>query len=178
MKKLLVILVMLLLCVGYFYAVRANNPRKKYAQREIQKIEQGIKEVKDNLTSAYPKTAEDVIEYHNKMMNYQYSRYMQEEYVKPAIETVRMLYSKELLELNSIESQEDALLKEIRANKEQSVFILQSKTISTRYDAEETTAIVKVVHSTNIKDMTREYVLIKEEESWKINGWSNVEEEE
>lgn len=178
MKKLLVILIMLLLCVGYFYAVRANNPQKKYAQREIQKIEQGIKEVKEQLTSAYPKTAEEVIEYHNKIMNYQYSRYMQEEYVKPAVEIVRMLYSKEILGLNLVESQEESLLKEIQANQQQSVFILQSKIISTRYDSEETTAVVKVIHSTNIKDMTREYMLIKEDGNWKISGWNSVEEEQ
>lgn len=147
-------------------------------KEKYKKIEQGIKEVKEQLTSAYPKTAEEVIEYHNKIMNYQYSRYMQEEYVKPAVEIVRMLYSKEILGLNLVESQEESLLKEIQANQQQSVFILQSKIISTRYDSEETTAVVKVIHSTNIKDMTREYMLIKEDGNWKISGWNSVEEEQ
>ncbi len=178
MKKVLLILFMLLLCVGYFYAVRTNNPRKKYADRERQKIELGIAETKNKLAQEYPKTAEGVIEYHNTIMSYQYSQYMKEEYVKPAIEAVRMLYSQELLDLNSIEAQESALLSEVQSNKEQKVFILQNKTVSTRYNADDTSAIVRVIHYTNIKDMAREYELIKEDGNWKINGWSSVEEEQ
>ncbi len=178
MKKVLVVLLMLLICLAYFYSVRTNSPQKKVAAREKEKIQKGLQQVTDELTNNYPKTAEMVVEYHNKIMNYQYSQYMQEELVRPAIEATRMLYTKELLELNAAEFQENALLQEIQSNKQRSLFILQSKIMSTRYNADETAAVVKVIHATNVKDMVREYMVVKEDGYWKISGWSSVEEEE
>ncbi|MHC1748962.1 MAG: hypothetical protein AB9856_11630 [Cellulosilyticaceae bacterium] len=176
MKKIVLVMLMLLLCVGYFLAVRSKNekPVEKYKEG----IEVLLKTENDALTTAYPKTPEAVIENHSKIMEYQYSSQMEQGLVDEAVATIRLLYSKTLLDLNPEDQQEFIMVGELLENKENKIHIIKSEIEQVDYNKKKDEATIKVKHYTTKGDKERKYNLILEKGKWKIDGWENIKPEE
>lgn len=168
MRKIIVTFGLVLMCITYFVLIR-----KDMAEKDLKtKIDVLIINEKNELLQTYPRSPKEVIESHNKLMKYEYSKEIKEEDIPLLLETMRMIYSEELLKTNSLESQQTSLLVEMASNKEKGLYIIGSEIGDILYkDADKVTIMVK--HSTTLGDISRSYDLIQENEKWKINYWED-----
>lgn len=168
MRKIIVALGLILMCVAYFVHIRTGVVKMDSKN----KVDVLINNEKDQLAQVYPDSPKGVIESHNRLMKYEYSKEIRDEDIGLLIETMRMLYSAELLKHNSLEKQEASLSVEIAKNKEKGLYIIDSEIGDILYKGVEK-AIVIVKHFTTMGDITRDYHLTQENSEWKIESWEN-----
>ncbi|WP_069999877.1 DUF6715 family protein [Cellulosilyticum sp. I15G10I2] len=172
MKKMLLVLFMIALCASFFFIV---SNRKSDLSRESRNIDilSELQKDRNNIAENYPGSPKELIELHNKIMSYLYSQKMQDEYVDLYSDTIRNLYSEDILSLNSKESQAETILLEKEENQIKMVKLLESKIEEVIYLDNENMAQVKVLYYINSGDITRIYSLENTSEGWKITGWND-----
>lgn len=179
MKKILLLLFMAALCIFFFLTI---NERRPYLKKDAENINVLAELQKDNekIDESYPNSSKDVIESHNKLMSYLYSRKMEDQYVELYVDTIRKLYSDQILELNTKEEQIQSILAEKEENTIKMIKLLGSEIQETIYLEGGTKSQVKVEYYINMGDIIRLYNLEKTPDGWKITGWkdSKVTEEE
>lgn len=173
MKKILLILMMFGLCVFFFLAV---NNRKFDTDIKDKKLDTAalLEEKSRQLDEDYPKEPKAVVALNNKLLDDLYSKDMQESFVNTYVETVRKLYSKEFLSLNSKENQVTFIIAEMQQSKKKGVILQGSKIEEVEVYHEEQWAEVKVIHYLNTGDIKRTYKLVEEDDEWKIDSWENT----
>ena len=173
MQKVLAILLMLLVCTVYILSIRDDTKvGEKKNSHETANIQKELQALEEKLQYEETLTPKEVILLHNQLMEYAYSEAMKEEDVKSLIDTMRRLYSKELLALNDYEGQIELFKQEVLNNQDKKMFIKESEIESIEF-TESNTALVKVVHGTTKEQVERMYTLIKEDSGWKIYSWEN-----
>lgn len=167
MRKLIVICGLVLMCILYFIFMKTSSVEGESKN----KIDTLITNEMKGLESSYPSSPKGVIESHNKLMAYEYSKEITENDISLLIEAMRMLYTEALLDINTLESQKLSLTAEIITNKGKGIYIIDNEVGDILYEDENKVAII-VKHFTTIGDITRKYDLIKEDDRWKINRWT------
>lgn len=185
MKKLGVGLFMMVIIIIYIVSIKnigkddSNN--NNYASGNVtQNISARLSELEDSIEKEYPDTPKKVLELHNEFMAVAYSSQMSKEDVPSYVEKIRGLYSQELNDLNSKDTQQQSMMQELDDNSKESFIILSSQigdvtVINNSNEGEMAEVMVK--HSTNQGELIRMYKLIKENEQWKIYSWENEESE-
>lgn len=168
MRKIIVTLGLVLMCIMYFILIRKDIVEKD----SNSKIDVLINKEKNELTQTYPSSPKDIVESHNRLMQYEYSKEIRDENIPLLLETMRMVYSEELLKANSLESQQTSLLIEIANNREKGLYMIGSQLGDILYSDEDKVTIT-VKHFTTLGDIVRNYNLIEENKKWKINHWEN-----
>lgn len=173
MKKMWLVLVMIGICVIYFFSIQYRNEDRVTSSRKAN-IQRKFKAKKEQIINEGLKTPQSPVEINNEMMKAFYSRSSTKEDIESYVEITRMLYTEQLLSLNDASMQEEALLEEIE-NEEKAMYLLQSeiKAINTGQKDDETT--IEVLYYTVKGDIIRIYTVKKEKDSWKIDGWENME---
>lgn len=177
MKKLLLTLVMVGICVIFFFSVRGRGKTVNTDSQTI-RLEKELASCKEQLEQDYPETPKEVVEIYNKLMGLLYSSSMKDQYITTYVEIVRELYSKELLELNTQEAQEMGI-KLSREEQIDSPLIIIGSEVQEVIRVKENDSIkeddvqVEVTYYMNSGDINRTYHLIKEDDKWKINSWED-----
>lgn len=167
MRKFILIVLMIAMCTSYFIYV------KKTPDAGEMKVAERIERNKDSIESSYPSTANKVIEEHNELMSILYSHKMNMQCVDAYIEAIRMLYSDELLTLNSVEEQKAGIIAEVNNTEEENTIITTSEIKQVLVDKEnKNIAQIEVIHYTNKGVVNRTYEVVNEKSMWKINNWS------
>lgn len=173
MKKMLLVLLMCTLCIGFFFLVKNHDLRIGFITKEID-IEEQLKNHYNELEEDYPSTPRDVIERHNEMMQYLYGHKMQDRHIDLYVQTMRKFYTEELLSHNTQESQKESIWLEKQDNNLNKLKLLESKVEEIIYQEEQQKAEVQVIHYLNKQNITRVYYLQKTSLGWKIIGWEDV----
>lgn len=171
MKKAVVLIIMVFICGIYIYSIRgkvAKVKKNKPTQKEL------LEQIKEDILTSYPPKLQEVIEIANQILMIQYSKEMQEEDIALAVETNRLLYAKELLDMNVKEVQEENLKQQIALNKLQSAYMIGSKVEGIEYNKQDKTAQATVIYYTTKSDIQREYELIQEDNQWKLYTWEDT----
>ncbi|ONI45229.1 hypothetical protein AN640_01000 [Candidatus Epulonipiscium fishelsonii] len=106
MRKLLAILFMAVLVIGYFIFT-------KYRYAEIDKsgkptasgMETKLKEISIQLDESYPQTPEELMNIYNTAVKYQYSESADYETIVQSVDVMRKIYGEQLSSLTSTEHQ-------------------------------------------------------------------------
>ncbi len=172
MKKLVLVLFMFALCFSFLFIVSNRNP---YLNRGGQNIDIPAELESDNaqIDENYPNSPKELIEIHNKIMSYLYSKKMQDEHIELYANVIRKLYSEELLSLNNKESQINTILAEKEENNIKMLKLLGSKTEEVIYSDNGNKAQVRVIYYINSGDMSRLYNLDNTPSGWKITSWQD-----
>lgn len=167
------------LCTMYFFHIRGTGDDKKVTTTKSQvKIEDKLTHNEELLKEDYPETAREVMAIHNELLGLLCSSDMKEEYIEQYVDTIRLLYSEALLELNPVNEQKSLLFIQREAAKDDPVIIISSeiKEVIRLKEAEEVSeelVDIEVVHYTTNQDITIIYHLVNEAGKWKINSWDN-----
>ena len=173
MKKMLIIFIMIGLCIGFFFMVNNRKFETTDKSKKID-IEANLKEQNEKLDKNYPSEPKEIIEIHNQLMSYLYSQNMKDEYIELYVDTVRKLYDKELLDLNTKIDQKNFIIMDREKNKEKPMKLLGSKIEEVTINNAE--AEIKVIHYLDKGDLSRIYTLKRESGLWKILSWESAKE--
>ncbi|MGL4737265.1 MAG: hypothetical protein ACRCW2_07370 [Cellulosilyticaceae bacterium] len=166
MRKAVMIGVMVLL-VGAYIVILQKSPESK--------VEQTLTPtVTETLLETLPQTPEELIETHNQLMAETYNSQTTEEDVQTLVSTMRKLYSKEFLALNTEIAQQEALIQELAVNSVGRMYLISSKLEYIKYNDKEDQAEAVVTHQTTKGDQKRVYSMALEEGTWKILRWENI----
>lgn len=174
MKKTVITLFLLMICGVFAFATfnRKFEIPKAEKEKEVKVLEE-LEKINKELDDSYPDSPKGIIEINNQLLKYLYGKKMNEEELELYVDTVRRLYDKDLLELNTKEGQRTAIEAELIKNEENNYKLLDSK-IPEVNRLENNEAVVKVVHYLNVQDISRVYRLTNESGVWKIISWENM----
>lgn len=185
MRKVIAGLIMV--CAIGFYVVHLLNvgeadekssPTQNNEVTKETEVAKALEGYEKQLTNNYPEAPADIMNIYDALLEIAYGGKISEEELSQYVKVVRMMYSKGFNELNPEEKQLSGLLQELKQNKEKGVNIVASKVgqvyILKNEKGEETEATVTVAHATNTSSDEREYIFIKEDGVWKINGWQST----
>lgn len=177
MRKMLLVLVMFGLCISYFLIVSQRNRNSIFNIRKTN-IQKELEKYNDKLDQQYPDTPQELIEINNAVMKNFYSRDMKQEWIDLYVQTIRKLYSENLLGSNLEEEQKVFLLEEIQQKDDkEKMILLASEVEETTHLSEAYEAEVKVIHYTNKGDINRLYQVTNSSGEWKIDSWEDVKTE-
>ncbi len=176
MRKTIAILIMVFVVLTYYNSLQKRFPDSKKKKETIDVI----MDIKEHLENDYPDNPIHIAEVNNEIINIIYGKPLTDEEKSLAIDTQRMLYSDEFLELNPVEKQILELERERIMNDENDIKVIGSKVMNSHNEPQGTMNI-QVVHYTNKQDqdLVRDYI-VKEEiqedqnKEWKIFGWQNT----
>lgn len=180
MRKALAVLIMISVCSIYFIAMK-NKGVEQISTEETTflkanvEMDKRIQEITKEIEKEYPKTPKLLIETANEIMKLQYSKEWEPEskIESQTLLALRLLYSEELLELNSYEKQLEALEMELSQNNKEDLYLKEARIDSIKFETADH-ALVSVFNETNKGMQQREYTLIKEEGLWKIYSWTDL----
>lgn len=183
MRKALAVLIMISVCSIYFIAMK-NKGVEQVSKEETTflkanvEMEKRIQEITKEIEKEYPKTPKLLMETANEIMKLQYSKEWEPEsqIESQTLLALRLLYSKELLALNSYEKQLEALEMELSQNQKEDLYLKEARIDSIKFETADH-ALVSVFNETNKGMQQREYTLIKEEGLWKIYSWTDLNQE-
>lgn len=182
MVRFIILAVLAILIVAALYLRLTNR-----TPNSSQKADEQMNEVQTlklyDLENQYPKAARDVVKLHCRFLKTLYNEELEKEDIQALNEQVRKLFSTELLEENSEDTQMEALTTDI--NK----FHADGRTfISYEADAENNVLYTttngkdyamlyvdcKLRENGKTKDIQEQYLLVKENDQWKIQGWQEI----
>lgn len=173
-----VVLVLLFLIIFLVFINYLDNGGKKERSKELEtEIEQLMTY---DMYGNYPKTPRDVAKMHNRYFELFYGQALSEEELIALNQKVRWLYSSELLMYNSEETNLEMLKDNIVAVKGagyeyRSYELPEASQVEfyTQDGVEMATLEVKIVFGVEdgMEYMYMKYVMIKENEQWKIYAW-------
>lgn len=183
MRKIIGIFIMVFVIGIYVIAMKGRTQNdKSAAQKETVTSIDGYKnitQIEEKIDTAYPEKPAEVMALHNELMKIFYSQIPTGETLEDYARTIRKLYSTELQNLNSIETQVRDLETEKAYNESLNITLVVSQIkeiyISKSEERGEEKAEVNVMHITNQGTLYRTYFLINEEGLWKIDSWENKE---
>lgn len=185
MKKLAVFLVMGAIIVYYIISMQKVGTENKDDENTTSSIDaiKTLEGLMESIETDYPNSPGDLILLHNEIMSVGYSLGIDDDNVGEYVDVIRNLYSSGFKDINPREEQIEAFKSEIDKNKENSFAITSSDVeevtvVKSEETGDEKAAEVVVKHSTNQGYIVRTYNVIKEDEKWKIHGWSSEKEAE
>ncbi len=180
--RFIILAVLAVLIVAALYLRLTNR-----TPNSSQKADEQMNEVQTlkmyDLDNQYPKTARDVAKLHCRFLKSLYNEELEKEDIQALNEQVRKLFSVDLLAENSEETQMEALTTDI--NK----FHADGRTfISYEVDSENNVLYTttngkdyamlyvncKLRENGKTKDIQEQYLLVKENDLWKIQGWQEI----
>lgn len=181
MRKAIALVIMIVVCSIYFIAMNYTDEEAGVGEKQEQRLGEGkiaspkdtIEKMIKEIETEYPETPKMLMELNNRIMQYQYSEDSDDDVIRETLKALRMLYSNELLQLNSNEKQLENLKVELEKNHEDKLYLTKS-TIKTIAFPSPENALVEVLHETTKKSERREYRLVKENGLWKIHSWGNL----
>nr|WP_307992304.1 DUF6715 family protein [uncultured Niameybacter sp.] len=180
MRKALAVLIMISVCSIYFIAMKnkgveqVSTEETTFLKANVE-MDKRIQEITKEIEKEYPKTPKLLIETANEIMKLQYSKEWEPEskIESQTLLALRLLYSEELLALNSYEKQLEALEMELSQNHKKDLYLKEARIDSIKFETADH-ALVSVLNETNKGMQQREYTLIKEEGLWKIYSWIDL----
>ena len=183
MRKALAVLIMIGICSIYFIAMRSKGVSVGTEKAEASlktsiEMDKQIKEITEKINENYPETPKLLMEVANEIMQVQYSKEWEpeSELENQTLLALRLLYSKELLMLNSYEKQIENLRMELIKNHEDGIYLKETRIDSIKFISADN-AVIMVFNETNKGTQKREYTLVKEEDLWKIYSWKDLNQE-
>lgn len=179
-KNIVVILIMILLVVGFYFAISSRD-NKKTASKEKVKTENGETLLKKDLEKEYPPTPTAVVSYYSDLVLTYYDDDCTDSMREKLVEQSRLLYDEELLEKNPEKDQMVSLeadVAEYKEKKKQIINYTVCKPEEVKYgdlDGDEVALMAtsyRIRAGKNLGNIKEEYFLRKDEEGrWKIVGW-------
>ncbi|MBR3600264.1 MAG: hypothetical protein IKL53_10380 [Lachnospiraceae bacterium] len=177
------IIVTLLFLVVFFVIIgRLNGERKEERSKELKaEIEQLMSY---DMYGNYPRTPRDVAKLHNRYFELFYGNALSEEELTTLNQKVRWLYSSEILMYNSEDTNLQMLKDNIAAVNEagyeyRSCELPEASQVVyyTQDGVEMATLEVKIVFGVEkgMEYMYMKYVMVKENDQWKIHVWGRSE---
>lgn len=183
MRKVIALLIMMA-AVGFysFHIMNVGSDKKDTESSQVtanDSVEEKLNKYEEEIQNNYPDTPTKVMQLYNRLLDIAYSGQMTDEETGQYVKVVRMLYSDAFAGLNPEEVQLEGLLADLENNKKQDAHIVVS-TVGEVYvlqdeKGEQTEAAVTVEHAMNHSGVQRQYLLVKENGKWKINGWESRE---
>lgn len=180
-----IIIAMLLVALVLFYV---NYLSDRSTKRRLDKKSDELQLLKEyNMGLDYPNTPRDVVKLHNRYLKVFYTYDLNDEELLALNDKVRCLYCSELLTINPIEDALASLKKDIGKVKEAGYqyksyslpeasqiiyFTKDGKDMATL----DVTILVDVSKDTR-GEMTIQYILVKENEVWKLYGWGGAKDQ-
>ncbi|MDF2596169.1 MAG: hypothetical protein K0R69_2510 [Clostridia bacterium] len=177
MRKMLLVFIMFGLCISFFLIVSQRNGTSFFTTRKTD-IQKEFEKHNETLDKQYPDTPQQLIEINNAVMKNFYSKDMEQQFIDSYVQTIRRLYSEELLTSNSEEDQKAFLLAELQQEDDkEKIILIASKIEETTHLSEAYEAEVKVIHYTNKGDINRLYRVTNNSGEWKIDAWEDLKTE-
>ena len=180
LKKVLIGLVMIVLIVGFYFAISSRNSGGSDVEEEAQ-LKSGEELLRKNLEQDYPLTPTAVVSYYSDVLLAYYNDDCSDSMREDLMNQSRLLYDDELLEKNSERDQLRALQADVadyEKNKRQIINFTVCDTGDVKYGkldgVEVALAAVsyRVREKKDLGDVEEEFFLRKDEEGrWKILGW-------
>lgn len=177
--KTIVVAVFLVALVLFYFNHLSNKSADKRTEKQLSEVESLMNY---DMINEYPKTPRDVVKLHNRFFKLYYGEKLSDDELVALNHKIRNIYCTQLLSINS----EDKMLSDLKKNIEQ----LREKKIEYKsFELPEASQIKKytedgiekatlevavTVSSDNQKGyMYVQYLLVKENEQWKIYGWGD-----
>lgn len=183
MKKIIAVLVMGVIIAIYCFSLKGVGEEEQDKVISLP-VSERLQAIKQSLEESYPGTPKEVIEKHNEIMLIGYSSEIKDGDFTAYAETLRVLYSKRLQEVNPIELQVSGLISERLKNEDHPLIMIDNQILDTTIiknvqETQEDSAEITVKHGTNKGSITKTYRLIKEDGLWKIQSWeTHISEQE
>lgn len=180
--RYIILAVLVVLIIVAFY-MRLTNRTPDSSQRADEQMDEVQTLKMYDLDNQYPKAARDVVKLHCRFLKSLYNEELEKEDIQALNEQVRKLFSADLLAENPEETQMEALTTDI--NK----FHADGRTyISYEVDSENNVLYTttngkdyamlyvncKLRENGKTKDIQEQYLLVKENDLWKIQGWQEI----
>lgn len=160
-----------------------NHLSNKSSERRTEKEKTEIEQLSDyNMVDDYPKTPRDVVKLHNRYLKLFYSKKLTDDELVILNQQVRYLYSEELLAFNTENVTLNDLKKNIGKMKEEGYTyklceLPEPSQIKLYTRDGKEMATLEVTITVETKDsmgyMYEQYVLVKENDEWKILAWGD-----
>lgn len=183
MKKVIAIIVMGIIIGVYILSIKNTGETKKTVLTNLPPVSERLQVIKEEIEEHYPATPKEVIEKHNELMEIGYSTDIKDEDFEAYAQNLRMLYTKQLQELNPLEEQVNKLIAERILSEDKPLIIITSEIeditiVKDSSTDEEKSAEAIVKHGTNKGSTIKKYRLIKEDGMWKIQAWETQKSED
>lgn len=179
--KGIIIAVVLVALVLYYFNYLSNQSSKRKTESEKAELEQLMEY---NMSLDYPNTPRDVAKLHNRYFKLFYGQSLSDDELVVLNEKVRTLYSAELLAINEEITNLNGLKQNIKDMNEQG-YVYKSYILPEASQVQYFTrdgremASLEVAMTIGTKDGIAyrdvRYILIKENDQWKIYGWGDVQ---
>ncbi len=179
--KSVIVVILLIAIVLFYFNYLSNRSSEQKTQREIDELT-ALSEY--DMITEYPKTPRDVVKLHCRFFKVFYGQKLTDDDLYILNQQIRHLYSTELLSYNSEPDTLKSLKKSIenmRSEKyEYKSFLLpEASQVKTYTQNGREMATMEVEITLDTKDsagyLYLQYVLVKENEQWKILAWGESE---
>lgn len=202
MRKIVAVLIIILVVTVYVVAIRKNVKKDTPAEMtEVEAVEEIVEEtvgedvveafaaltledvpiatalyrMQRKIEANYPSTPKEVITLYNEIMALQYSEEMLAEDITMSVDTMRLLYSEALLEVNPYNEQVYYHTEELAYNTLNQFYITGTQIETIEFIEDYTIAVVDVIYTTTKDPVERLYRLYKSEDKWQILSWVDQE---
>lgn len=179
--KGIIIAILLVALVLYYFNYLSNQSSKRKTESEKAELEQLMEY---NMSLDYPNTPRDVVKLHNRYFKLFYGQSLSDDELVVLNEKVRTLYSTELLAINAEITNLNGLKQNIKDMNDRG-YVYKSYTLPEASQVQKFTrdgkemASLEVAMTIGTKDGIAyrdvRYILIKENDQWKIYGWGDVQ---
>lgn len=179
--KGIIIAILLVALVLYYFNYLSNQSSKRKTESEKAELEQLMEY---NMSLDYPNTPRDVVKLHNRYFKLFYGQSLSDDQLVVLNEKVRTLYSTELLAINAEITNLNGLKQNIKDMNDKG-YVYKSYTLPEASQVQKFTrdgkemASLEVAMTIGTKDGIAyrdvRYILIKENDQWKIYGWGDVQ---
>lgn len=179
--KSVIVVIILVAIVLYYFNYLSNRSSEQKTQREIDELT-ALKEY--DMITEYPKTPRDVVKMHCRFFKVFYGQELTDDDLYILNQQIRHLYSTELLAYNTEPDMLKSLktsIKNMKSEKyEYKAFLLpEASQVKTYTQDGREMATMEVEITVDTKDspgyLYLQYVLVKENEQWKILAWGESE---
>lgn len=186
MRKFIAVLILISLGILLFVSFSDRTDQDKFDKSLLSNSDRLLNNLKEDYDKTIKKlndlqkTPEQVLELNNVIMQKLYNDDIGESEIELLINCQRELYSEELIANNPIEAHLEKMKEEIKKYKDNKTKIIGYDTQNSDDDSSDNMFFIKVVYHLNSVgpkgEIYEEYLLVKEQELWKIKGWQKTEE--
>lgn len=176
-RKLIVLLIFLIVILLALLGITLNISKNKMEETvdfdDTEHSEEYYEIMNLDLVNEYPEEYLDVIDVNSKIVSYEYSDEIQKSEIDDILSKQRQLFSTNLLELNTLESQKESYLEEIDGFREWGRYITDRKILTSKmvaYDGSVAEVLVDESYNDGLV-LQYTYYLIFEDGKWKILSW-------
>lgn len=184
--RFIILIVLAVLIVGAVYIRLTNRTPDSTQKADADMNEIQILKLYD-LEKQYPKTARDVAKLHCRFLKTIYNEELEKEEMQELNAQVRKLFAEDLLKVNPEEEQFEALMEDVnKFHADGRVYISyeadsEDKVVYNSADGNAYATFYvtyKVRENNKLQTIQEQYLLIKEGEEWKIQGWQVMASDE